>query len=150
LRDPSGTQAFELNRKLGAKVGEKNIVRANCNCLSHTFVYTADSFTVNGKTYWLLIHTYSWGNAAGSTTWHMDQPEDITAALQAIYSNYMGWQFGGTDSPDYDQAVDQAYANLSTNPYQTHSNWGIAANCKNAVGDLEDEAQRIWKFKMKR
>jgi RHS repeat-associated protein len=151
--DPTGLQAFELNRKLGAKPNEKDAVCCNWNPKSHTFVYTADLVTedvfdnaghdIGTIKHWKLKHTYSWGNAAGLTTWHKDQPEDINAAQQAIDSNYMGWQ-QGEDDPAFDDDVENAYNKLAADPDQKHWNLIITNNCKDAAADLEYEAEKLW------
>jgi RHS repeat-associated protein len=156
--DPQGLQAFELNRKLGAGPNEKDVVRSNYNCFSHTFVYTADSVTedvfdpTTGQDmgtikHWVLRHTYSWGNAAGLTTWHQDQPEDVNAAWQAINSGYMGEQWG-PDDPKFDIAVDAAFRDMKISAGEEHWNLIICNNCKDAAGDLEDDAGTIWVLEM--
>lgn len=114
--DPKGTDTYTLNRKLGGTA-----VKSSCDILSHTFTYTTNA---DGT----LHHTYSWGNAAGTNDWHMDQPEDIAAAKAAIArTNKDAWWEGDSG---FDPYVQQAYNLISVDPAYHHRNWVVYKNCK--------------------
>ena len=140
--DPSGDTTFELNREIGAGPNESGVVRSNYNPISHTFVYTAHK-DCNGN--WVLDHTYSWGNTAGSTTWHKDQPEDINAANQAIAQNYMGWEEDADDGSDLDSYIERIFQQFLKDPTHEHWNLGLTNNCKDEASDLEFYAQDLWR-----
>lgn len=127
--DPFGTATYEQNRWLGSDMGLPNYVP-----LSHTFIFTTNP---DGT----LAHTYSWGNAANTHTWHMDQSEDIVAAGMALKNpTLLAQRKKGCD--ELDPYIDQVYNEWVNDPAHIHRNYGIARNCKAEAGQMITEAIR--------
>jgi RHS repeat-associated protein len=125
--DPDGLATYWQNRTLGG-----NTLKSNYNILSHSYLFTTNP---DGT----LNHTYSWGNAANTHTWHMDQPEDIAAA-QAALKNPKGLEKRGCD--ELDPYVDQVYNDWVNDPAHIHRNYGVAGNCKFEATGMLNEANR--------
>lgn len=128
--DVLGLNVYKIDRKLGAKPGEKNTSRCPCNPLTHTYVVVVNK---DGT-----AQAYSWGNSANGTGWNEpNQPEDIEAALDAFKKgNYE--EVVGDHSKD--QAVHDAYKKLKNDPDSEHANKLLFDNCKEEANKLLEEA----------
>jgi hypothetical protein len=82
-----------------------------------------------------VAHTYSWGNTANTRGWNKDQPEDVSAAKQALAEGTAWWRGDATLDPFIDLEFDRL--NKAENE---HFNGGITYNCKSEAGGLIQKA----------
>ena len=136
VSDSIGLDTYACNRQLmifaNPTLGPDPLPRADP--LSHTFIFTANP---NGGN----MRTYSWGNNANKRGWNADQPEDKSAAFDALqlgFAEHLG------DS-SLDPFVGQAFNNLNK-PSNEHANLFICNNCKNEANKLMNEARSLQAF----
>jgi hypothetical protein len=99
---------------------------SNSNPLSHTFVFTTNSL---GQ----VSNTYSWGNNGFTGVWVQNAREDISAANQALGSNYALNRVGGTGLLGN---IQTAFDILNSVSSEVHGNGGITSNCKTEADNL--------------
>jgi hypothetical protein len=124
--DKNGLDTYLCNRKLGATGGDTS--KSRYNPLTHTFVFITDD---KGN----VIGTFSWGNAADTRGWSLDQTEDIQAAQGGLKN---GRAERIRDST-FDRFVYEAFLELQT--HAKHANGIIAMNCKTEAASLIHQAE---------
>jgi RHS repeat-associated protein len=132
--DPLGLDTYVCNRQLAqlSPAGGPGAVPANeFLSLSHTFVFTTNP---DGS----VRHTFSWGNSNNLRGWNLDQPEDTSAAndaLQIDYARKVGDQ-------SLDPFVQQSF-NLLNKAKNEHGNCWVFNNCKTEKNNLLDLARTL-------
>jgi RHS repeat-associated protein len=121
--DPLGLDTYLCNRQIG---GDR--VKPRWNDWSHTFAFTTNP---DGT----VKHTYSWGNKANSRGWNKDQPEDVSAANEALRKGY-AQHFADAK---IDPFVEKEFDSLNKKENE-HLNLGIVRNCKFEAGNLVSTA----------
>lgn len=100
--------------------------------ISHTFTFSTNP---DGS----IANTYSWGNSANPTGWNLNQPEDLTAARQAL-QNGDAQQVGDSSmDPFFQQAFNQL-----NNPANKHMNGLVGRNCKTETTNLDVLAHQLY------
>ena len=132
LLDPDGNRIASNNRQLG---GSKD--KSEYNLFSHTYLFT---FKLDNII--LSLHTFSWGNSYRMENgkklgnWHIDHPNDVRAAFEALYNNsYVLLTNDDLLDPYLEKAIVEFEKNSSD---KTDHEWKFNNNCKN-------DAKRIFK-----
>ena len=102
--------------------------------LTHTFIFTTDVSDPDNEK---VEHTYSWGNKNNPNGWSKDQPEDISAANEALKNPDGLNKIGGEELDPY---VEEVY-NCETNPRNRHR-WWPWNQCKTEADKLLRKAQK--------
>jgi len=124
--DLFGLDTYKCNRKLGGGPPLPPL-----DPLSHTFTFTTGA---NGA----VNNTYSWGNSANTHGWNYNQPEDMSAASEAL-GNGDATKIGNSS---FDPFVNQAFNDLNK-PENEHANWGVCNNCKSEANNLANLAHSL-------
>jgi len=126
--DPLGLDTYTINRTMG---GGPALPRDFLHTYSHTYTFTTYP---DGS----IQHTYSWGNTANLHGWNIDQPEDWTAADEALKKGYAQREGDASLDPYVDAAYD-----LLNKKENEHVNLGVTRNCKQETQNLLGNARRI-------
>jgi hypothetical protein len=105
--DPTGLDTYVASRDL-ASFG--NSARSLSNPITHTFTFSTNP---NGT----VASTYSWGNAANLNGWNLNQPEDLSAAAEALSKGLAQLVAPAYIDPYFRRAFDKL-----NNPANNHTN----------------------------
>ena len=127
--DPTGLDTYVANRNFSVSGTSALPSR---DVVSHTFTFSTNR---DGS----IAATYSWGNSANLQGWNLNQPEDISAAQQALQNGYAQKVAPSFMDIYYSQAFNQL-----NNPAYNHLNGVLINNCKTETGNLNTRAWLLW------
>ncbi len=124
--DPHGLATYVTNRQLGG-----DAAGPWWDPGTHTFTFSTNP---DGT----ISATYSWGNAANTHGWNLNQPEDMEAAREALVNGDAMLVDPGSMDRYYRQAFNQL--NKKENE---HQNLLVGRNCKAETNKLHDLAHTL-------